>query len=71
MILTQRPTEPENKSRQYQLKGSLGTHEVKGKVLEQWQYKVTGSGRIWYCPDPEKRVVWLVDARTGHPKATE
>lgn len=31
----------------------------------------TAGGRIWYCPDPDKRVVWLIAASTGHPKVTE
>ena len=39
--------------------------------LEQWQYEVTGAGRVWYCPDRESRTVWLTDASVGHLKATE
>lgn len=70
VILTTRPTQPENPKRQHRLKGGLSTHEVKGKVLEQWQYEVTGSDRIWYCPDPDTATVWLVYAGP-HPKATD
>lgn len=54
--------------RQHRLKGSeLAT--VKG--LEQWQYEVTGGGRIWYLVDPDRKVVWIRVAATGHPKATD
>jgi hypothetical protein len=53
------------------LAGSLATATVGGKVLEQWQYEVTGAGRIWYCPDPERRVIHLTLVSVGHPKKTE
>jgi hypothetical protein len=39
--------------------------------LEQWQYEVTAGGRIWYCPDPQDKIVWIVVASTAHPKLTE
>lgn len=71
VILTERPTAPENPSRQHRLKGSLATRVHQGKALDQWQYEVTGSGRIFYCPDPDKGIVWVVFAGTGHPKVTE
>jgi hypothetical protein len=71
VVLTERPDNPENTSRQHRLRGSLATFEVRGKILDQWQYEVTGSGRIWYCPDPEARIVWVVHASPRHPKATE
>lgn len=71
IVLTTRPTEPENRARQHPMKGQLGSRDVRGKILEQWQYEVTAGGRIWYCPEPDRRIVWLVAASTGHPKATE
>jgi hypothetical protein len=71
IILTERPTAPENPARRHRLRGSLATHEVGGKLLEQWQYEVTAGGRIWYCPDPERRIVWVVVASPSHPKVTE
>ena len=71
IVLTERPTAPEKPNRQHRLRGSLRSHEIKGKELEQWQYEITAGGRIWYCPDPDERMVWIVAARTGHPKATE
>ena len=58
-------------SRQHPLKGKLGTRSVNGEELEQWQYEVTSGGRLWYCIDDKKKIVWLTDARTGHPKETE
>lgn len=57
--------------RHHRLKGDLGTGRHDGNLLEQWQYEVTGGGRIWYLVDRDARVVWLVYAATGHPKATD
>jgi hypothetical protein len=57
--------------RQHPLKGSLGTRLVNAEVLEQWQYEVTGGGRLWYCIDDARQLVWLTDAMPGHPKVTE
>lgn len=71
IVLTERPTTPENHGRQGRLKHQLANRVVYGRTLEQWQYEVTAGGRIWYCPDPERRVVWITWAGTGHPKATE
>jgi hypothetical protein len=71
VVLTERPAVPENPARQHRLRGALATREVRGKVLPQWQYEVTAGGRIWYCPDPEERIVWIVSAGPGHPKETE
>jgi len=45
-----RSREP-NPDRVTQLRHALGTRVVKGESLEQWQYEVTGGGRVWYCPD--------------------
>ncbi|TDC57208.1 hypothetical protein E1258_22455 [Micromonospora sp. KC207] len=58
-------------NRQHRLKGELGSRMVQGENLEQWQYEVTGGGRIWYCPDPERRIVWVTYASTAHPRATD
>jgi hypothetical protein len=69
--LTERPTEPSNRDRQHPLKGKLSTHVHQGKLLQMWQYEVTYSGRIWYCPDPDDRTVWMIHAGTKHPKKTE
>jgi hypothetical protein len=71
IVLTERPTRPENPMRQHRLRGELATRQFGGRVLEQWQYEVTSGGRIWYCPDDQRHVVWVVAARTGHPESTE
>lgn len=57
--------------RQHRLKHDLGWGVHDGKRLEQWQFEVTGGGRIWYLIDPDRTVVWLTYAGTGHPKATD
>jgi hypothetical protein len=65
-------TDPRQRdSRQHPLKGRLGTRVVNGEPLEQWQYEVTGAGRLWYCIDDSRRIVRLTDASVGHPKSTE
>jgi hypothetical protein len=57
--------------RHHRLRHNLGSGTHNGKTLEQWQYEVTGGGRIWYLVDGETRTVWLTYAGTGHPKATD
>ncbi len=57
--------------RVHQLKGELATRDLKGARLEQWQYEVTGAGRVWYCVDDANRRVLLTLAKTGHPAATD
>jgi mRNA-degrading endonuclease RelE of RelBE toxin-antitoxin system len=63
-----RPPQDEN---HYPLKGELSERQFQGRNLEQWQIKVSGSGRVWYLVDDEKRTVWVVLASPAHPKATE
>jgi len=67
--------EPRDRSvssaRVHRLKGELGKRAIGGKELEQWQYEVTGAGRIWYCPDDARRVVFITWASTGHPRQTD
>lgn len=70
-VLSRSPEIPTNPARQHPLRGQLGTRMVHGKNLQQWQYEVTAGGRIFYCPDADRRIVWLTEASTGHPKATE
>ena len=65
-------TDPRARSqRQHPLKAAFATRSVGGRVLEQWQYEVTGAGRIWYCIDDERRVVYLNLATVGHPRETD
>ena len=64
--------DPRDRSeRLHPLRGALGTRLVNGVPMEQWQYEVTSTGRLWYCIDDGNRTVWLTDASVGHPKATE
>jgi hypothetical protein len=58
-------------SRQHPLAGQLGTITIGGRALTQWQYEVTGAGRIWYCADVERKIVYLTMVSVGHPKRTE
>ncbi|KAA8885010.1 hypothetical protein F3087_29610 [Nocardia colli] len=71
IVLTERPTTPENSARQHRLRDRFATRAIGGRTLEQWQYEVTAGGRIWYCPDPDARIVWVVLAGLSHPKGTE
>jgi hypothetical protein len=58
--------------RQEQLRGKeLSTKVVRGVVVEQWQYEVTGGGRIWYCIDDERHELVVIRATLKHPKETE
>jgi hypothetical protein len=57
--------------RQHPLKGALGTVKVGGAALEQWQYEVTGAGRIWYAVDDDARTLRITRAGAGHPKQTD
>jgi hypothetical protein len=58
-------------ARQHPLRGDLAKRQVGHKLLDQWQYEVTGAGRVWYCIDPDARTVWLTLAVSGHPRRTE
>lgn len=57
--------------RQHRLKGTLAKVSFKGRQLEQWQYEVTGGGRVWYLIDDDASIAWITYAGTGHPKATD
>jgi hypothetical protein len=64
------PRSRSSPDRHHRLKGHLGTATWKGEPLEQWQYEVTGGGRIWYVIDDARRTAWITHAGPGHPKAT-
>ena len=65
-------TDPRRRSeRQHPLKGDLATRSIGGRQLDQWQYEVTGAGRIWYCIDDDRRTVLMALARVGHPAKTD
>jgi hypothetical protein len=71
VVLTERPCAPTNPARQHRLRGDLGSRDVRGHLLAQWQYEITSGGRVWYCPDPDRWIVWVVRAGAAHPKITE
>lgn len=69
--LTQRPLDrSDNSKRTHQLKGELAYKTIGGQKLEQWQHDLTGSGRIWYCPDKKDRVIWVTRVSLSHPQET-
>lgn len=69
--LTTQPRPQPATGRQHPLKGGLGMATHGGVRRDQWQYEVTGGGRIWYVMDDDDRTVWLTLCETGHPKATD
>ena len=65
-------SDPRGRSnRRHPLQGSYRTVPLNGTEMDQWQYEVTRSGRIWYCIDDKKKTVWLTQVSVGHPRATE
>ncbi|MCV7195388.1 hypothetical protein [Mycobacterium angelicum] len=66
-----RPESPAPTPRHHRLKGRLASAAHGGVDMEQWQYEVTGGGRIWYLVDVEKHTLWLRHAGPGHPRETE
>jgi hypothetical protein len=69
-FMRQNPRTPQDTSH-HQLRDDLSTRLFQGRELEQWQIKVSGSGRIWYLPDDQNHTVWVVYASAAHPKSTE
>lgn len=69
-LIRSNPRPPEDGTH-YRLRGELGTRLLNGRPLEQWQIKVTSSGRIWYLPDDDTHKVWVTYAPAAHPKATD
>ena len=64
--------DPRSRSeRQHPLKGDFAARSIGGRRLDQWQYEVTGAGRIWYCIDDDQQTVWLTLATVGHPSRTD
>ena len=64
-VLSERPARPRHPARQHRVRGRLAERVVGGRNLQQWQYEVAGGGRIWYCPDADRRTVWVVAATPG------
>lgn len=59
------------RNRMHQPKAAFRTRVVGGTELEQWQYEVTGGGRIWYCIDDAARRLFITYAGAGHPARTD
>lgn len=58
-------------SRHHRLKGSLKAGQHDGRELPRWQLEVTSKARVWYLLDVDQHTVWIVEASTGHPRATD
>lgn len=71
VAITADPRCRDDLSRQHRLKFDLRIIKINGVELEQWQYEVTGGGRIWYAIDDETRTLWITQAGTGHPRKTD
>jgi hypothetical protein len=69
VAITSHPTRTDQ--RQHQLKGALATGRYDGSALPQWQYEVTGAGRVWYLVDVASRRLVLTHAGPGHPSETD
>lgn len=71
MALTADPRSSADLSRQHRLKRDLKHVKIAGAELEQWQFEVTGGGRIWYAIDDERKTLWITHAGPGHPRRTD
>jgi hypothetical protein len=69
--ITDDPRSTDDPSRQHRLKSVLGSIKIEDRELEQWQYEVTGGGRLWYAIDDERRILWITRAGTAHPGVTD
>jgi hypothetical protein len=68
--LTRAPRDRSNPARQAQLR--LDRPPERSVAANSSNvYEVTGGGRIWYCPNPEKMIVLVTYAGVGHPRATD
>lgn len=61
---------PPRDATHYQLRGDLALRQFGSRNLEQWQIKIGNSARIWYLPEDDRRIVWVVYASAAHPKGT-
>ncbi len=69
--LTKDPRHRVNPDRHHRLKGELGSKSHDGKELEQWQYEVTGAGRVWFLINDVNHRVLLTEVSLGHPSKTD
>ena len=71
VAITTDPSPRLSTPRRHRLKRELAAVTFRGRRLDQWQYEVTGAGRIWYLVDEEGRTCWITFASPGHPGATD
>jgi hypothetical protein len=69
--LTNDPRHVDNPERQGRLIDRLRVATINGELLEQWQYEVSGGGRVWYAINDATRVVWITKATARHPNETK
>jgi hypothetical protein len=65
------PRQASNPSRHHRLRGELATGKHGGHDFEQWQYEITGAGRVWFLIDDATHKVWLTLVEPGHPSKTD
>lgn len=65
------PRHVDNHVRQGPLRGDLGRVSINGTTLEQWQYEISGGGRVWYAVQDSDRMVWITKASARHPNETK
>ena len=69
--LVNRPLERgDNPTRTHKLRGPLATRAIDGVKFDQWQHELTSEGRIWYCVDRKKRIIWVTKVSLSHPNET-
>lgn len=66
--LTYDPRHVDNPQRQGRLKGTIGTVTLYGAEFDQWQYEITGGGRVWHVADDDKHTVWITMASPATQK---
>ncbi|MGH8901772.1 MAG: hypothetical protein ACRDYA_08825 [Egibacteraceae bacterium] len=71
LVLRLDPRDGAPRNRMHRLKADFKNRAVAGTSYEQWQYEVTGGGRIWYCIDDARGVLHITYAGTGHPARTD
>jgi hypothetical protein len=65
------PRQAKNPGRHHRLRGELASGKHGGRDLEQWQYEITGAGRVWFLIDDANHKVWLTLVESGHPSRTD
>ncbi len=61
----------DNPRRIHRLRPPLASKRIGEEDLPQWQHEFSAAGRIHYCPDRQRRIVWITLVKLSHPKSTE